>query len=73
MIIFTDMRLSLALLIGAMGMVLACSNAFLLPTHQINALIMGPGNYRVADFMRVGRGLSVMFIAVLIGMINLLY
>jgi len=53
--------------------VLACSNAFLLPTHQVNALIMGPGNYRVADFMRAGIGLSVVFIAVLIGMINLLY
>jgi len=53
--------------------VLACSNAFLLPTHQVNALVMGPGNYRVADFMRAGIGLSVLFIAVLIGMINLLY
>jgi len=53
--------------------VLACSNAFLLPTHQVNALVMGPGNYRVADFMRAGIGLSAVFIAVLIGMINLLY
>lgn len=53
--------------------VLACSNAFLLPTHQVNALVMGPGNYRVADFMRAGIGLSALFIAVLIGMINLLY
>lgn len=53
--------------------VLGCSNAFLLPTHQVNALVMGPGNYRVADFIRVGIGLSTVYIAVMIGMINLLY
>ncbi|MDP2197898.1 MAG: hypothetical protein Q8K01_04875 [Sulfurimicrobium sp.] len=29
---------------------LATSNSFFLPTHQVNALIMGPAGYRVADF-----------------------
>ncbi len=57
----------------ALTVVLATSNAFLLPTHQVNALTMGPGNYRVADFMRAGIGLSVLFIAVLVAMINWLY
>jgi len=46
---------------------------FLLPTHQVNALTMGPGNYRVADFMRAGSGLSVLYIIVLVTMINWLY
>lgn len=57
----------------ALTVVLATSNAFLLPTHQVNALTMGPGNYRVADFMRAGIGLSVLFIIVLVAMINWIY
>lgn len=57
----------------ALTVVLATSNAFLLPTHQVNALTMGPGNYRVADFMRAGSGLSVLYIIVLVAMINWLY
>ncbi len=57
----------------ALVVVLATSNAFLLPTHQVNALTMGPGNYRVVDFMRAGIGLSVLYIAVLVAMVNWIY
>ena len=52
---------------------LSASNAFILPTHQVSALIMGPGNYSVRDFLRAGSGLTVVFITVLIIMLNLLY
>ncbi len=38
----------------ALTVALATSNSFLIPTHQVNALIMGPGGYRVVDFMRAG-------------------
>ena len=31
---------------------LATSNSFILPTHQVNALYMGPGRYRSVDFMK---------------------
>lgn len=51
---------------------LAASNAFLLPTHQVNALLMGPGGYRVKDFMRAGLAMSILFIVVLIAGANLL-
>jgi len=57
----------------ALIVALATSNAFLLPTHQVNALTMGPGGYRVADFIRAGSGLSLIFIAVLLLMVNILY
>lgn len=57
----------------ALTVALATSNAFLLPTHQVNALIMGPGDYRVADFLRAGGIMSVLFIAVMMLMLNLLY
>jgi di/tricarboxylate transporter len=57
-----------ALIVG-----LATSNAFILPTHQVNALIMGPGGYRVSDFIRVGTPMSVIFIVVMLTMVNLVF
>ena len=55
----------------ALTVALATSNSFFLPTHQVNALIMGPGGYRVADFMRAGGIMTVLFIVVLMVMMNL--
>lgn len=57
----------------ALIVAICSSNAFLIPTHQVNALIMGPGGYRVMDYMRAGGLMTVVFLAVAIGMINLLY
>ncbi len=57
----------------ALTVALATSNSFLIPTHQVNALIMGPGGYRVPDFMRAGSIMTVLFLIVLIVMLNLLY
>jgi len=63
----TDPRMA-ALVVG-----LATSNSFMLPTHQVNALYMGPGRYRSVDFMKAGLLISVVFIVVMIGMIYLFY
>lgn len=52
---------------------LATSNSFILPTHQVNALYMGPGRYRSVDFMKAGALVSVVFLVVMIGMISLIY
>jgi len=52
---------------------LATSNSFMLPTHQVNALYMGPGRYRSVDFMKAGLLISIVFIGVMIGMIYLIY
>lgn len=57
----------------ALIVALATSNSFIIPTHQVNALIMGPAGYRVADFMRVGGIMSVIFLVVLIFMVNLVF
>ncbi len=51
---------------------LATSNSFLLPTHQANALIIGPGNYRVSDFLRVGGLVTVLYLVVMLTALNLL-
>jgi di/tricarboxylate transporter len=52
---------------------LATSNSFILPTHQVNALYMGPGRYRSVDFMKAGLVVSVIFLVVMIAMIALVY
>ncbi|MCF8063290.1 MAG: anion permease [Deltaproteobacteria bacterium] len=52
---------------------LATSNSFILPTHQVNALYMGPGRYRSTDFMKAGLLISLVFIPVMIGTIYLIY
>jgi len=57
----------------ALTVALATSNSFLIPTHQVNALIMGPGGYRVADFMRAGGIMTVLFLTVLMITLNLFF
>ncbi len=57
----------------ALTVAIATSNSFLIPTHQVNALIMGPGGYRVLDFMRAGGVMTVMFLVVMILMMNLIF
>jgi di/tricarboxylate transporter len=57
----------------ALIVALSTSNAFILPTHQVNALIMGPGGYRVADFIRAGSPMSLLFIVVMLTMVNIVF
>lgn len=59
---------ALALLVG-----LSASNSFLLPTHQVNALLMAPGGYKSADFLKVGGIMTLIFILVASWMVELLY
>jgi len=57
----------------ALTVAIATSNSFLIPTHQVNALIMGPAGYRVADFVRAGGIMTVLFLAISIPMLNLVF
>jgi di/tricarboxylate transporter len=51
----------------------AASNSFLLPTHQVNALYMGPGRYKSRDFLRAGAPLSMIFLLVLVLVVYAFY
>jgi di/tricarboxylate transporter len=53
----------------ALMVALAASNAFVLPTHQVNALLLGPGGYRVADYVRAGSAMSVLFLLITVPML----
>jgi di/tricarboxylate transporter len=59
--------------IFALTVAIATSNAFIIPTHQVNALIMGPGGYSVPDFMKAGSIMTVLFLIVSIVMLNIIY
>ncbi len=77
--ILVPIAISIALATGAnpvmyaLIIALSTSNAFILPTHQVNALIMGPGGYSVADFIRAGTGMSLVFLVVMLTMVNLVF
>ena len=77
--ILVPIAISIAIATGAnptmyaLIVALSTSNAFILPTHQVNALIIGPGGYRVADFVRVGSGMTVLFLIVMLTMVNLVF
>lgn len=57
----------------ALTVAIATSNSFLIPTHQVNALIMGPGGYRVPDFMKAGGIMTILFLIVMMLMMNLVF
>ncbi|EGV17804.1 SLC13 family permease [Thiocapsa marina] len=78
-VLLVPLAVNMALGIGAnpavfaLTVAIATSNSFLIPTHQVNALLMGPGNYRVVDFMRAGGIMTVLFLVVALTMLNLVF
>ncbi len=42
-------------------------NSFVLPTHQVNALLMTAGGYRTRDYFKAGGGMTVVFLTVAVG------
>lgn len=59
--------------LAALVVAIAASNSFLLPTHQVNALYMGPGKYKSVDYLKAGLPLTIIFLLVLTAMITLFY
>lgn len=59
---------ALALLVAV-----SAQNSFLLPTHQVNALLMGPGGYSARDYLKPGGILTILFIIAATTLIYLLF
>ena len=56
-----------------MAIAMAASASFTSPiSHPANVLVMGPGGYQVADFMRAGGIMTVLFLVVSLLMLNLI-
>lgn len=41
---------------------ISVSNSFVLPTHQVNALMMSSGGYKNRDYIKAGSGMTILFI-----------
>ncbi len=78
-VLLVPLAINIALHVGAdpalfaLTAAIASSNSFLIPTHQVNALVMGPGSYRVSDYIRAGGGMTLLFLAVLLLTTNIIY
>jgi di/tricarboxylate transporter len=78
-VLLVPFAINLALVAGAdpamfaLTVAISTSNSFLIPTHQVNALIMGPGDYHVFDFLRAGGVMTVLFLVVSLLMLNLVF
>ena len=59
--------------VAAIVVGIGVSNSFILPTHQVNALYMGPGEYRSKDYIKIGGFLSFIYIAILVAMTYFFY
>lgn len=78
-VLLVPLAISIALAAGgdpavfALTVAIATSNSFLIPTHQVNALIMGPAGYKVVDFIKAGGLMTILFLVVSMGMMALFY
>lgn len=40
----------------------SAANSFILPTHQVNAMLMTPGGYKNSDYLKAGGGMTAIFL-----------
>ncbi|MEM7719972.1 MAG: SLC13 family permease, partial [Pseudomonadota bacterium] len=78
-VLLVPLAISIAIAAGgdpaifALTVAIATSNSFLIPTHQVNALIMGPAGYKVSDFLKSGGIMTVLFLVVSMTVMGLFY
>jgi len=49
------------------------ANSFVLPTHQVNALLMSAGGYRNANYFKAGGGMTLIFLVVAVTVFYFFY
>ena len=78
-VLLVPLAVNIAIAVGgnpavfALTVAIATSNSFLIPTHQVNALIMGPGGYRVIDFIKAGGLMTLLFLVVMLVTMNVVF
>jgi di/tricarboxylate transporter len=78
-ILLVPLAINVAITVGgdprafALLVALVASNNFLIATNQATALVVSPGNYSTKEFLRLGAPLTLIYIAVVMVMINLLF
>ncbi len=79
-VLVVPIAIDAALALGAnphpfvMATVLAASTSFLMPIgHQVNVIVYGPGGYRFSDYTRVGVGLNLLLLALVISVLPIFW
>ena len=78
-VLMVPLAMTMAVAVGAdpktmaLTVGLAASNTFLLPTHQVNALIMRPGGYKTLDFIKAGSGMTLLYLAIQVAVVSFFY
>ncbi len=78
-VILFPMVISIANTVGmdprplALLVAVSTANSFILPTHQVNALLKTPGGYRNKDYLKAGSGLTVVFLLVAVSIFYFFY
>lgn len=49
------------------------AKSFIMPTHHVNALVMGPAGFKVTDFLKRGGIMTVLFLVVSMNMHNFVF
>ncbi len=49
------------------------ANSFVLPTHQVNAMLITPGGYRNRDYFKAGGGMTLVFFVAVVAIFYLVY
>ena len=57
----------------ALLVALCAANSFILPTHQVNALLKTPGGYRNVDYLKAGSGMTLLFLVVVLAVFYAFY
>jgi di/tricarboxylate transporter len=71
-VVLTPLVMSMSVISGldprplALMAAVCATNSFILPTHQVNAMLMSSGGYRNADYLRAGSGMTVIFLVVVV-------
>jgi di/tricarboxylate transporter len=77
-VLMVPLAMNMGLQIGAdpkmmaLTVAVAASNTFILPTHQVNALVMRPGGYKTMDYMKAGFGMTFLYLIIQVGVLSLL-
>ncbi len=78
-VLLVPLAVSIAIAAGAnpavfaLTVAISTSNSFIIPTHQVNALIMGPAGYKVMDFVKSGGIMTILFLVVSLTMLNIVF
>jgi di/tricarboxylate transporter len=49
------------------------ANSFILPTHQVNAMLISAGGYRNSDYLKAGSGMTLLFLLAVVTVFYVFY